>query len=118
MDYALPRATDFRASSCPPRFTPTPVNPLGAQGVVSRPPLGPHVYRQRQRGRPGEFGVKHIDMMLRPEKLWRIIHGGQAVIPTTFEYARATSLDDALAKLKAANGGGKFIAAATAWCRS
>jgi carbon-monoxide dehydrogenase medium subunit len=32
------------------------------------------------------------------------------VIPTTFEYARAASLDDALAKLKAANGGGKFIA--------
>ncbi len=25
-----------------------------------------------------EFGVKHIDMMLRPEKLWRIITGGQA----------------------------------------
>ena len=24
----------------------------------------------------GEFGVKHIDMMLRPEKLWRIIQGG------------------------------------------
>jgi len=22
-----------------------------------------------------EFGVKHIDMMLRPEKLWRVIHG-------------------------------------------
>jgi hypothetical protein len=21
-----------------------------------------------------EFGVKHIDMMLRPEKLWRIIN--------------------------------------------
>ena len=32
------------------------------------------------------------------------------MIPTTFEYARATSLDDALAKLKAANGDGKFIA--------
>jgi carbon-monoxide dehydrogenase medium subunit len=32
------------------------------------------------------------------------------VIPTAFEYARATSLDDALAKLKAANGAGKFIA--------
>jgi aerobic carbon-monoxide dehydrogenase medium subunit len=32
------------------------------------------------------------------------------VIPTTFEYARATSLDDALAKLKAAGEGGKFIA--------
>ena len=32
------------------------------------------------------------------------------MIPTTFEYARATSLDDALAKLKEAGDGGKFIA--------
>ncbi len=32
------------------------------------------------------------------------------MIPTTFEYARATSLDDALAKMAAAPGGGKFIA--------
>jgi aerobic carbon-monoxide dehydrogenase medium subunit len=32
------------------------------------------------------------------------------VIPTAFEYARATSIDDALAKLKAANGNAKFIA--------
>ncbi|MSO29995.1 MAG: xanthine dehydrogenase family protein subunit M [Acidobacteria bacterium] len=32
------------------------------------------------------------------------------MIPTAFDYARATSIDDALAKLKAAKGGGKFIA--------
>jgi carbon-monoxide dehydrogenase medium subunit len=32
------------------------------------------------------------------------------VISTSFEYSRATSLDDALAKLRAANGAGKFIA--------
>jgi carbon-monoxide dehydrogenase medium subunit len=32
------------------------------------------------------------------------------VIPAAFEYARATSLDDALAKLTAANGDAKFIA--------
>jgi carbon-monoxide dehydrogenase medium subunit len=32
------------------------------------------------------------------------------VIPTTFEYARATSIDDALAKLKEAGDGAKFIA--------
>ena len=25
-----------------------------------------------------EFGVKHVDMMLRPEKLWRIIQGGHS----------------------------------------
>ena len=32
------------------------------------------------------------------------------MIPTAFEYIRAASLDEAVAKLKAANGGGKFIA--------
>ena len=32
------------------------------------------------------------------------------MIPTAFDYARATSLDDALAKMQAAKGGGKFIA--------
>ena len=32
------------------------------------------------------------------------------MIPTAFEYARATSLDDALAKLAATKGDGKFIA--------
>ena len=32
------------------------------------------------------------------------------MIPTTFEYARATSIDDALAKLTAASGVAKFIA--------
>jgi carbon-monoxide dehydrogenase medium subunit len=32
------------------------------------------------------------------------------VIPTAFEYERATSLDDALAKLKASQGAGKLIA--------
>jgi carbon-monoxide dehydrogenase medium subunit len=32
------------------------------------------------------------------------------VIPTGFDYQRATSLDDALAKMKAAGGNGKFLA--------
>jgi carbon-monoxide dehydrogenase medium subunit len=32
------------------------------------------------------------------------------VIPTSFDYARATSLDDALARIQASNGAGKFLA--------
>ena len=32
------------------------------------------------------------------------------MIPTAFEYSRATSVDDALAKLRAANGEAKLIA--------
>ena len=48
--------------------------------------------------------------MLRPEKLWRIIQARRpGVIPTAFDYHRATSLDDAIAKLQR-HGGGKLLA--------
>jgi carbon-monoxide dehydrogenase large subunit len=55
------------------------VNPLGAKGVGEAGTLGstPCIVNAAVDAL-GEFGVKHIDMMLRPEKLWRIIHGGRA----------------------------------------
>jgi carbon-monoxide dehydrogenase large subunit len=55
------------------------VNPLGAKGVGEAGTLGstPSIVCAAVDAL-SEFGVKHIDMMLRPEKLWRIIHGGQA----------------------------------------
>jgi carbon-monoxide dehydrogenase large subunit len=79
MDYALPRATDFPAFELHATVTPTPVNPLGAKGVGEAGTLGstPCIVNAAVDAL-GEFGVKHIDMMLRPEKLWRIIQGGQA----------------------------------------
>jgi carbon-monoxide dehydrogenase large subunit len=79
MDYALPRATDFPRFELHATVTPTPVNPLGAKGVGEAGTLGstPCIVNAAVDAL-GEFGVKHIDMMLRPEKLWRIIHGGQA----------------------------------------
>jgi carbon-monoxide dehydrogenase large subunit len=79
MDYALPRATDFPTFELHATVTPTPVNPLGAKGVGEAGTLGstPCIVNAAVDAL-GEFGVKHIDMMLRPEKLWRIIQGGQA----------------------------------------
>jgi carbon-monoxide dehydrogenase large subunit len=79
MDYALPRATDFPRFELQATVTPTPVNPLGAKGVGEAGTLGstPSIVCAAVDAL-SEFGVKHIDMMLRPEKLWRIIHGGQA----------------------------------------
>ncbi len=79
MDYALPRATDFPRFEMHATVTPTPVNPLGAKGVGEAGTLGstPCIVNAAVDALAG-FGVKHIDMMLRPEKLWRIIHGGQA----------------------------------------
>jgi len=77
MDYAIPRAIDFPRFELDATVTPTPVNPLGAKGVGEAGTLGstPSVVAAAVDAL-SEFGVKHIDMMLRPEKLWRIIQGG------------------------------------------
>ena len=79
MDYAMPRATDFPRFELHATVTPTPVNPLGAKGVGEAGTLGstPCIVNAAVDAL-SQFGVTHIDMMLRPEKLWRIIHGGQA----------------------------------------
>ncbi len=79
MDYAIPRAIDFPRFELAETVTPTPVNPLGAKGVGEAGTLGatPSVVSAAVDAL-SEFGVKHIDMMLRPEKLWRIIQGGRS----------------------------------------
>jgi carbon-monoxide dehydrogenase large subunit len=79
MDYAMPRATDFPRFELSATVTPTPVNPLGAKGVGEAGTLGstPCIVAAAVDAL-SEFGVTHIDMMLRPEKLWRIITGGRA----------------------------------------
>jgi carbon-monoxide dehydrogenase large subunit len=79
LDYALPRATDFPRFELHSTVTPTPVNPLGAKGVGEAGTLGstPAVVSAAVDAL-SPFGVTHVDMMLRPEKLWRIIHGGRA----------------------------------------
>ena len=79
MDYAFPRAIDFPRFQLTAAVTPTPVNPLGAKGVGEAGTLGstPSIVAAAVDAL-SEFGVKHIDMMLRPEKLWRIIQGGQS----------------------------------------
>ncbi len=79
MDYALPRAIDFPRFELDATVTPTPVNPLGAKGVGEAGTLGstPCIVNAAVDALSG-FGVKHVDMMLRPEKLWRIIQGGRS----------------------------------------
>jgi aerobic carbon-monoxide dehydrogenase large subunit len=75
MDYAMPRATDFPRFELDSTVTPTPVNPLGAKGVGEAGTLGstPCIVNAAVDALSG-LGVKHIDMMLRPEKLWRVIN--------------------------------------------
>ncbi len=77
MDYAIPRASDFPRFELGSTVTPTPVNPLGAKGVGEAGTIGstPCIVAAAVDALSG-FGVRHIDMLLRPEKLWRIIQGG------------------------------------------
>ena len=54
-------------------------NPLCAKGVGEAGTLGstPCIVAAAVDAL-SEFGVKHVDMMLRPEKLWRLIQGGRS----------------------------------------
>jgi carbon-monoxide dehydrogenase large subunit len=75
MDYAMPRATDFPRFELSATVTPTPCNPFGAKGVGEAGTLGstPCIVNAAVDALSGH-GVKHVDMMLRPEKLWRLIN--------------------------------------------
>jgi aerobic carbon-monoxide dehydrogenase large subunit len=79
LDYALPRATDFPRFELHATVTPTPVNQFGAKGVGEAGTLGatPCIVNAAVDALSG-FGITHVDMMLRPEKLWRIIQGAKA----------------------------------------
>jgi len=80
MDYAMPRATDFPRFELSATVTPTPCNPFGAKGVGEAGTLGstPCIVSAAVDAL-SPLGVKHIDMMLRPEKLWRLITSAQSV---------------------------------------
>ncbi|MGE0821663.1 MAG: xanthine dehydrogenase family protein molybdopterin-binding subunit [Candidatus Binatia bacterium] len=81
MDYAVPKAAMMPWMELANTITPTPVNPLGVKGVGEAGTIGstPAVVNAVLDAL-APFGVKHIDMPLRPEKIWRAIQeakGGQ-----------------------------------------
>ena len=76
MDYAIPRARDFPRFELDHTVTPSPLNPLGVKGIGEAGTIGstPSIVAAAA----DALGVRHIDMMLRPEKLWRAIREGSA----------------------------------------
>jgi carbon-monoxide dehydrogenase large subunit len=76
MDYAVPKATHLPWFHCARTETPTNVNPLGVKGVGEAGTIGstPAIVNAVVDAL-GPLGVKHIDMPLRPEKIWRLIRG-------------------------------------------
>jgi carbon-monoxide dehydrogenase large subunit len=79
MDYCVPRADDLPSFVTDQTVTPTPVNPLGAKGIGEAATIGstPAVVNAVVDAlRP--FNVRHLDMPLRPERVWQAMQGGRA----------------------------------------
>jgi aerobic carbon-monoxide dehydrogenase large subunit len=75
MDYAIPHAEQVPHYELDHTVTPTTVNPLGIKGVGEAGTIGstPAV-ANAVIDALAPFGVTHIDMPLRPEKLWAAMH--------------------------------------------
>jgi len=80
MDYAIPKACNIPWIESSRTETPSPVNPLGVKGVGEAGTIGcsPAVVNSVVDAL-SSLGVRHIDMPLTPEKIWKVVQqGGKA----------------------------------------
>ncbi|HSH99536.1 MAG TPA: xanthine dehydrogenase family protein molybdopterin-binding subunit [Reyranella sp.] len=76
MDYALPRADDLPSFTVETIATPSPNNFLGFKGVGELPTNGaPAAFANAVVDALAPLGVRHLDMPLTPEKVWRAANG-------------------------------------------
>jgi carbon-monoxide dehydrogenase large subunit len=77
MDYAVPRAHMMPWIETDHTTTPSPVNPLGVKGVGEAGTIGcsPAVVNSVVDAL-SPLGVRHIDMPLTPEKIWKLMARG------------------------------------------
>jgi carbon-monoxide dehydrogenase large subunit len=75
MDYAVPRASMLPWFELDRTETPSPVNPLGVKGVGEAGTIGatPAIVNAVVDAL-APFGVRHIDMPMKPETVWRLIN--------------------------------------------
>jgi aerobic carbon-monoxide dehydrogenase large subunit len=76
MDYAVPRASFFPPFTLAQTETPTPLNPLGVKGIgeaatIGSTPAVANAVLDALR----TAGVRHLDLPLSAEKVWRAIAG-------------------------------------------
>jgi carbon-monoxide dehydrogenase large subunit len=79
MDYCMPRARMMPWIESAHTVTPSPVNPLGVKGVGEAGTIGstPAMVNSVVDAL-STLGVRHIDMPLTPEKIWKLVNGVQA----------------------------------------
>jgi carbon-monoxide dehydrogenase large subunit len=74
VDYPVPTAENLPMFSLDRTVTPTDVNPLGVKGVGEAGTIGTaHTIVNAVVDAVSHLGVKHIDMPLRPKRVWQAI---------------------------------------------
>ena len=78
MDYAVPKAEDLVSFELERTVTPSPVNPLGVKGAGETGTIAASAaVINAVVDALAPFGVKHIDMPAKPEKVWRLMQQGK-----------------------------------------
>jgi carbon-monoxide dehydrogenase large subunit len=73
-DYAFPSAADLPSYECQLIVTPSPNNPLGFKGIAESGTIGaPPAIQNAVVDALSPLGIRHIDMPLTAERVWRAI---------------------------------------------
>lgn len=76
LDYLMPSAAEFPMFERIEMETPSPINPLGAKGIGESGTIGSTPAVQNAViDAVSHLGIRHIDMPLTPERVWRAITG-------------------------------------------
>jgi carbon-monoxide dehydrogenase large subunit len=77
LDYAMPTANELPLFETASTVTPSPQNPLGAKGIGESGTIGstPAVHNAGVDAL-AHLGVRHLDMPLTPERVWRATRNG------------------------------------------
>jgi aerobic carbon-monoxide dehydrogenase large subunit len=71
-DYAFPSAAELPSFECRLTQTPSPNNPLGVKGIAESGTVGaPAAVQNAVIDALAHLGVRHIDLPLTPERVWR-----------------------------------------------
>jgi carbon-monoxide dehydrogenase large subunit len=80
--YVLPTAAELPTYEVASTETPTPYNPLGAKGIGEAATIGSTPAVQNAVvDALAPLGVRHVDMPLTPERVWRAIHEAENGTP-------------------------------------
>ncbi len=79
MDYAMPRAKDIPEYLMDSTVTPSPSNPMGIKGVGEAGTIGATpAIANAVMDALSPLGIRHLDLPLTPEKIWRAIAPAKA----------------------------------------